>query len=62
MDQNRDDFTNGKTVSEHVSDGVDVLSAGKFQMASSACHGYFNLQGADRQEQPDTLSVGAPGR
>src|SRR5438067_6334355 len=43
VDQSRDDLANEKTVWEDVSGGLDILTVGKFQMASRAYCGRFNF-------------------
>ena len=62
VDQNRDSLANEKTVWEDVSDGLDILNVGKFQMASRAYCGRFNFNGADQQKRVGTLSGGERGR
>ena len=62
VDQNRDDLANEKTVWEDVSGGLDILTVGKFEMASRAYCGRFNLNGGDQQKRVGTLSGGERGR
>ncbi len=62
VDQTRDDLSNEKTVWEDVSGGLDILTVGKFQMASRAYCGRFNFNGGDQQKRVGTLSGGERGR
>ncbi len=62
VDQNRDVLENEKTVWEDVSGGLDILSVGKFQMASRAYVGRFNFKGNDQQKRVGSLSGGERGR
>ncbi len=62
VDQHRDELANQKTVWEDISDGLDIINVGKFQMASRAYAGRFNFNGADQQKQVGTLSGGERGR
>jgi sulfate-transporting ATPase len=62
VDQSRDDLSNDKTVWEDVSGGLDILTVGKFEMASRAYCGRFNFNGGDQQKKVGTLSGGERGR
>ena len=62
VDQTRDDLSNDKTVWEDVSGGLDILTVGKFEMASRAYCGRFNFNGGDQQKRVCTLSGGERGR
>src|SRR3990167_691979 len=62
VDQHRDVLANDKTVWEDVSGGLDILTVGKFQMASRAYCGRFNFNGADQQKKVGMLSGGERGR
>ena len=62
VDQTRDDLANEKTVWEDISGGLDILTVGKFQMASRAYCGRFNFNGGDQQKRVGTLSGGERGR
>ena len=62
VDQTRDDLSDNKTVWEDVSGGLDILTVGKFQMASRAYCGRFNFNGGDQQKKVGTLSGGERGR
>jgi energy-dependent translational throttle protein EttA len=62
VDQSRDELSNEKTVWEDISGGLDLLTVGKFQMASRAYCGRFNFNGGDQQKRVGTLSGGERGR
>jgi sulfate-transporting ATPase len=62
VDQHRDELSNDKTVWEDVSGGLDILTVGKFQMASRAYCGRFNFNGGDQQKKVGMLSGGERGR
>jgi energy-dependent translational throttle protein EttA len=62
VDQSRDDLANDKTVWEDVSGGLDIITVGKFQMASRAYCGRFNFNGGDQQKKVGMLSGGERGR
>jgi len=62
VDQSRDDLSDEKTVWEDVSGGLDILTVGKFQMASRAYCGRFNFNGGDQQKRVGSLSGGERGR
>ena len=62
VDQHRDALANDKTVWEDVSGGLDMLTIGKFQMASRAYCGRFNFNGQDQQKKVGVLSGGERGR
>ena len=62
VDQHRDESGNEKTVWEDISGGLDILTVGKFQMASRAYCGRFNFSGADQQKRVGSLSGGERGR
>ena len=62
VDQSRDDLGNNKTVWEDISDGLDIITVGKFQMPSRAYAGRFNFNGGDQQKKVGTLSGGERGR
>ena len=62
VDQSRDDLANNKTVWEDISDGLDIITVGKFQMPSRAYAGRFNFNGGDQQKKVGTLSRGERGR
>ena len=62
VDQRRDELENEKTVWEDISGGLDIITVGKFQMASRAYAGRFNFNGGDQQKRVGTLSGGERGR
>ena len=62
VEQTRDDLSNDKTVWEDVSGGLDILTVGRFEMASRAYCGRFNFNGGDQQKRVGTLSGGERGR
>ena len=62
VDQSRDDLANTKTVFEDVCGGADILTVGRFEMASRAYLGRFNFKGGDQQKIVGNLSGGERGR
>src|SRR3569832_1321074 len=62
VDQSRDALANDKTVWEDISGGLDIITVGKFQMASRAYCGRFNFSGGDQQKKVGLLSGGERGR
>ncbi len=62
VDQSRDSLPDDKTVWEAVSGGHDILTVGKFEMASRAYLGRFNFKGGDQQKLVGQLSGGERGR
>ncbi|MCD8338863.1 MAG: energy-dependent translational throttle protein EttA [Burkholderiales bacterium] len=60
--QTRESLPNDKTVWEAVSNGLDILKIGKFEMPSRAYLGRFNFKGSDQQKIVGTLSGGERGR
>jgi len=62
VDQTREDLTNTKTVFEDVCGGADILTVGRFEMASRAYLGRFNFKGGDQQKIVGNLSGGERGR
>ena len=62
VDQMRDTLPNEKTVWEAVSQGLDVLTVGRFEMPSRAYIGRFNFKGSDQQKIVGNLSGGERGR
>ncbi len=61
-DQSRSSLPADKTVWEALSDGQDILTVGRFQVASRAYCGRFNFKGADQQKIVGQLSGGERGR
>jgi len=62
VDQHRDALGDDKTVWQDISNGLDIINVGKFQMASRAYAGRFNFNGSDQQKKVGTLSGGERGR
>ena len=62
VNQTREGLPNDKTAFEAISDGLDIIQVGKFQMSSRAYLGRFNFKGGDQQKQVGTLSGGERGR
>lgn len=62
VDQTREGLPNDKTVFEAISDGLDILQVGKFEMSSRAYLGRFNFKGGDQQKTVGVLSGGERGR
>jgi sulfate-transporting ATPase len=62
VDQHRDELANEKTVWEDISGGLDMITVGKFTMASRAYCGRFNFNGGDQQKKVGLLSGGERGR
>jgi sulfate-transporting ATPase len=62
VDQSRNELDNKKTVFEDVSQGADILTVGRFEMASRAYLGRFNFKGTDQQKVVGNLSGGERGR
>ena len=62
VDQSREDLGNTKTVFEDVCGGADLLTVGRFEMASRAYLGRFNFKGGDQQKIVGNLSGGERGR
>ncbi len=62
VDQSRDDLDPKKTVWEEVSDGLDNMMVGDFQINSRAYVGRFNFRGSDQQKRVGDLSGGERNR
>jgi ATPase subunit of ABC transporter with duplicated ATPase domains len=62
VDQLRDDMDNNKTVWEEVSDGLDMITVGKYETPSRAYLGRFNFKGSDQQKRIGELSGGERNR
>lgn len=62
VDQSRDALNGSKTVWEDISDGLDVITVGKYQISSRAYLGRFNFKGADQQKRVGDLSGGERNR
>ena len=62
VDQSRDALDPNKTVWEEVSDGLEVIHLGDFEMNSRAYCGAFNFKGGDQQKKVGLLSGGERNR
>lgn len=62
VDQFRDSMDNSKTVWEEISDGLDILSIGGYEVPSRAYCGRFNFKGNDQQKRIGELSGGERNR
>jgi ATP-binding cassette ChvD family protein len=62
VEQERDQLDNNKTVWEAVSDGLDNITIGNYQVSSRAYLGRFNFRGSDQQKHVGNLSGGERGR
>lgn len=62
VEQSREDLDDSKTVWEAVSDGLDNLIIGNYEVNSRAYIGRFNFRGSDQQKHVGDLSGGERGR
>jgi len=62
VDQLRDNMDPKKTVFEEISDGLDIITVGKYETPSRAYVGRFNFKGADQQKRIGDLSGGERNR
>jgi len=62
VDQLRDDLAPNKTVWEEISDGLDLITVGKYETPSRAYVGRFNFKGTDQQKRIGELSGGERNR
>ncbi len=62
VDQLRDDMDPKKTVFEEISDGLDIITVGKYETPSRAYVGRFNFKGGDQQKRIGDLSGGERNR
>ncbi|HAG93797.1 MAG TPA: energy-dependent translational throttle protein EttA, partial [Gammaproteobacteria bacterium] len=62
VDQSRDELDGNKTVWEEVSDGLDIIKVGSFEMPSRSYVGRFNFKGSDQQKRVGELSGGERNR
>jgi len=62
VDQSREALPDDKTAWEAISDGLDIITVGKFEMPSRAYLGRFNFKGSDQQKPVGKLSGGERGR
>ncbi|HET7930903.1 MAG TPA: energy-dependent translational throttle protein EttA [Rhodanobacteraceae bacterium] len=62
VDQSRGMLNDKHNVWQEVSDGLDILKIGNFEIQSRAYIGRFNFKGSDQQKIVGTLSGGERGR
>lgn len=62
VDQLRDNLDSKKTVFEEISDGLDLITVGKYETPSRAYVGRFNFKGADQGKRIGDLSGGERNR
>ncbi|EDN69173.1 ABC transporter ATP-binding protein [Beggiatoa sp. PS] len=62
VDQSRDALDGDKTAWEIISDGLDNIVVGKYEISSRAYVGRFNFKGADQQKFVKDLSGGERNR
>ncbi|HYE36249.1 energy-dependent translational throttle protein EttA [Methylocaldum sp.] len=62
VEQFRDTMNDKKTVWEEISDGLDMVTVGKYQTPSRAYVGRFNFKGSDQQKRIGELSGGERNR
>jgi len=62
VDQSRDALDPDKTIWEEISDGLDLITVGKYQVQSRAYCGRFNFRGTDQQKRVGDLSGGERNR
>jgi len=62
VDQSRDHLDDKKTVWEEVSDGLDIITVGRYTIPSRAYVGRFNFKGEQQQKRVGDLSGGERNR
>ncbi|MCF7201673.1 energy-dependent translational throttle protein EttA [Pseudomonas oligotrophica] len=62
VEQSRENLDGSKTVWEQVSDGLDMIRVGGYEVPSRGYVGRFNFKGADQQKFVKDLSGGERGR
>ncbi|HOW63582.1 MAG TPA: energy-dependent translational throttle protein EttA, partial [Candidatus Contendobacter sp.] len=62
VDQSRDSLAPDKTVWQEISDGLDMIAIGNYQINSRAYVGRFNFKGPDQQKFVKDLSGGERNR
>ena len=62
VEQSREHLSGNKTVWEQVSDGLDMIKVGNYEVPSRGYVGRFNFKGADQQKFVKDLSGGERGR
>lgn len=62
VDQSRDSLVDANSVWQEISDGLENIMVGRFEMPSRAYVGRFNFKGADQQKRVGDLSGGERNR
>jgi ATP-binding cassette ChvD family protein len=62
VDQSRDTLKGSNTIWQEISEGLDIMTVGNFQMQSRAYVGRFNFKGSDQQKFIKDLSGGERNR
>ncbi len=62
VDQSRDSLDGSKTVWQEVSDGMDIITIGKYEVNSRSYLSRFNFKGTDQQKWVKDLSGGERNR
>jgi len=62
VDQSRDDLDGSKSVWEEISDGLDIIRIGNYEVPSRSYCGRFNFKGSDQQKFVKDLSGGERNR
>ncbi|HSC76620.1 MAG TPA: energy-dependent translational throttle protein EttA [Pseudomonadales bacterium] len=62
VEQSREKLDNNKTVWEAISDGLDIIKIGNYEVPSRSYLGRFNFKGSDQQKRVGELSGGERGR
>ncbi len=62
VDQSRDSLDGSKTVWQEVSDGMDIITIGKYEVNSRSYLSRFNFKGSDQQKWVKDLSGGERNR
>jgi ATP-binding cassette ChvD family protein len=62
VDQSRDDLDGNKTVWQELSDGLDIIRIGNYEVQSRSYVGRFNFKGSDQQKFVKDLSGGERNR
>ena len=62
VDHSRDDLDGSKTVWEEISDGLDIMRIGSYEVPSRSYVGRFNFKGTDQQKFVKDMSGGERNR
>jgi len=62
VDQSRDALNDDNTIWQEISDGLDLITVGKYTVQSRAYVGRFNFRGTDQQKRVGDLSGGERNR